>query len=59
MAAVTTTPTIGERIYVRKYGGVYPATVLHVTPTRVKIRFTTKAGVTKELFVDKYDVLTK
>ena len=58
MGAVTTTPiTVGKQVAVRKYGAVYPATVLHVTPTRVKIRFTTKAGRTKELFIPKADVV--
>jgi hypothetical protein len=48
---------VGDRVYVLKYGDLYPATITHVTPTRVKVAFTTKGGKPKELFVPRNDIV--
>ncbi len=56
---MTTTPTPGTRVSIRKYGSVYPAYLVRTTPTRALVRFTTKAGRAKEMFIPLSDVLGK
>lgn len=46
----------GDKVFVLKYGSWYPANVLKRTPTRALIKFTTKGGTTKELYVPLTDV---
>jgi hypothetical protein len=57
-------PTVGNRLVmgstarVRKYGSVYPCTIVQVTPTRYRVRFTQKSGREVIRWVPQADVLS-